>query len=513
MRKYMLFCAILVLSLILIGCGNAHECSQPCGDCGLCLNESCTETPCTEKCPGHHVCTQPCEECGLCLNESCTEVPCAEKCPGHHVCMQPCEECGLCLNGSCTEAPCAEKCPGHITQPYPFYPAGYVTDQDVSLDMGRLVFDVGSNVWVPGHAQAAAAAMTDAMEAVSGLSFQGTGTYANNFPDGKIHASFNRDLLYVNESWYQGDPNSEIGGAYASAFSHASLSPGDLYITGSAALVHELGHVLAKRQTEWSPCQLLNEGFAEYTSYRTCVQLAQTHPELGFYIGDPQQNLLDMSITDHDQLYAQPVEYWFENTFEYSSNANYAIGFRFMAYLEDVYGSYSRWILKLEELYNFQTYCTDTDIPPVSYQIDAVKAAYGEDVLDQFYPWLRDHEKDFVSTLDDQPRDLQAVAAINLYPCFSAIGADAEIAFFTYQDLFINLEPARQYLSRYKGLDIFGLTLEVSAPTQMELYSEDGTCTVVLVQDSLPLEGIICIRLTGEGTLQYLKLSGFDSLS
>lgn len=507
-----ILCLLLVLSWILPGCSRSpeHSCGAVCDSCGLCLNPGCTESVCAGKCAGHHSCTEVCSQCGLCLNEACAETVCREKCQGHHTCLAACESCGLCLNGSCADPVCGEKCPGHSLPDSTFYPAGFVAGEPVSLDTGILVLDVEAGVWVPGHAQAVAQALADALEQVSGVAFAGTGTYANSFPDGKVHARFTRDLLYGGEDWYQGLATSEIGSAYASAWGHAELSPGDLFVTPHPGTAHELSHVLAYRQTEWSFCQLLCEGFAEYTAYLAQITLAETDPQLGYYAGDPRQSLWNMEIYDYPALYAQPVEYWFENTFSGSGNANYAIGFRFMAYLKDVYGSYSLWLTETETLYPFTANSNGTDVPEVSWQIDALKSAYGEDVLDNFYPWLKSHETEFAPPRQNMTRDLTALEALNLYPCFSAIASDTALTDFAYQDLYICLEPAKQYLGVYKGLDISALTLEASASTRMELYRSDGSFEEVQTRGPVSLEDISYIRLMGSGSLQYLKITGYD---
>ena len=99
---------------------NPHKCSSVCSDCGKCLNSSCTESVCSNKCEGHippHECGSICPDCGKCLNSSCTESVCSDKCEGHippHECGSICPECGLCLDLDCDEDSCLKKCEGHI---------------------------------------------------------------------------------------------------------------------------------------------------------------------------------------------------------------------------------------------------------------------------------------------------------------------------------------------------------------------------------------------------------------
>lgn len=512
MNRMFIFFLTTLLLVSLLGCSaqqEIHGCEKPCALCGLCMDGSCQEEACSEKCQGHHSCSQVCPDCGKCLNESCREGICAEKCPGHHVCNVLCPECGLCGNPGCAEKVCAEKCAGHKTAVGGFYTGDFITAEQCCIDTGTLVLDIDPGIWVPGHARDASMAVAEAIEAVSGLSFAGNG-YSRSFPDGKIHAGFSRDLLYTGQDWFQGRENSEVGGAYASSITHAMLSPGDLYLSGGAAMIHELSHILSYRQTEWTCCQLLTEGFAEYTNYLSCLYLQEHYPQLGFYLADPRQSMLDMYIYDYRQLYAYPVEYWFENTFEQSGNANYPIGFRFMAYLRDVYGDYSSWILKMEELHNFQNKPDLTDVPAVEWQIEALKAAYGDDVLENFYPWLKAHERDFSMPNMEEHRDLTGLEQLNLYPWFTAIFSDTKLQWFAYEDLYINLEPAKAYLSLYKNLDISGLTLSVSAPTRMVVYDAEGNGTEILLKESMSAEGISFIHLPGKGKLDFLKLTGYE---
>ena len=102
----------------------AHKCESICSECGKCLDKTCTEAVCADKCAGHtvtppaHKCESVCPECGKCLDKTCTEDACEEKCAGHvvvppHSCGSVCPECGKCTNAACDEDVCAEKCQGH----------------------------------------------------------------------------------------------------------------------------------------------------------------------------------------------------------------------------------------------------------------------------------------------------------------------------------------------------------------------------------------------------------------
>ena len=98
--KRILAVLALLLSLVMVlsSCGFLdsifgngpveHACETVCTTCGKCLDTSCTEGPCANKCQGHtpaaHVCDSKCNDCGKCTDEACNESTCATKCQGHN---------------------------------------------------------------------------------------------------------------------------------------------------------------------------------------------------------------------------------------------------------------------------------------------------------------------------------------------------------------------------------------------------------------------------------------------
>ena len=498
--------ASLLVIIILLGCtacGSVHTCENPCESCGLCLSEDCLNCP--EKCPGHHSCSSVCNTCGLCINTTCTEFLCLEKCPGHHECISPCGTCGLCTNADCTEADCSDKCLGHAEIPYEFPAGDYITTEAVSIDTGTFVYDIGENIYVRGDLQEITDVIVPLMEEVSGLDFDGTGYAQGMYSDGKIHINLTRDNLYAGQDWYHGRNDNELGSAYASSYYHVNLSPGDLYL-GNSALIHEAAHVLMFRQSEWSHCQMLNEGISTYTTYLVEKALAESDHFISLAVDNPQQSINDVNITYYKALYDQPLEFWFTNSFEYSMNANYAIGFRFMAYLQDTYGEYTSWITKFEELYSCKTHRNYTNESPVEKQIEVLKATYGNDVLDNFYPWLKEHQ-DLFEQDSNLFRDLSNAGGINLYPTFNAVSSYAMLKPFRYNDLYINIETVRTYVEDYKQQDASALTLILSSPATVNLYRNDGSYHTEH-GTKFSLDGISYIKLLGQGELNYLEVQG-----
>ena len=483
-------------------CQCKHTCVSICARCNRCLNASCKDVACMRKCPGHHDCANVCPQCQKCTNLDCSETVCRFKCQGHHECTDPCAQCGWCQNADCAESACAHKCQGHWEEPYIFPTGDYVTDTEVHIDTGTLVFDIGENVYVRGDLAELAEKMVASMEKVAGLDFDGAGYAKGAFADGKVHVQAGRNMVLVESAVY-----SEYGNAYAGVWDHAVISPGNLFNRGYV-IIHELGHVMMFRQSEWCHSQLLNEGFAEYTAYLALLDLAETDPAWFLYVNIPERFLNNMRIYDYDALYAQPLEYWFENIFESSDNANYSIGFRFMAYLQDVYGDYSKWITEFEKTYCFREIAPNSNVSAVEHQITALKATYGEDVLDNFYPWLQEHEDIFEGDYREAPLDLRGTESVNWYPVFNGVYSRAEMNNLQYKDLYVNLNSMRQYLTEYKGFDSSDLQLVTSEPIYVRLYQADGSYTTVYTDQPISLEGVAYIKLVGEGSLESIRLEG-----
>ena len=486
--KRTILCIVLALSLL------------ACTACNL--NSAPQET---------HSCTEICESCQKCLNAACKEEACAEKCEGHHACESVCVVCQKCFNIDCADEVCAEKCAGHSEEPVAFRDDDYITDSYISIDTGSAVLDIGPGIYVRGDIADKIETVLSTIEAVSDLDFDGMGYGKEIYQDGKIHVTAGRDNLYAGLDWYQGSAYSEVGSASASLAAHVFISPGDLLISPSYAVVHELSHVLMYRQAGWAHCQLLTEGFAEYTTYLTLKSFEENDPSVLVSLGIPTDCINNMTLIT-EGLYEHPIEYWFENTIDasYSLNSNYTIGFRFMSYLDEVYGDYTKWVLKFNEMYPYAGN-GEWNVSPVDQQFAVLKATYGDDVLDGFYPWLKNNEAKFKR--NNSPfMDIEGVDAINWYPTFDALTSSVRLLpRFAYKDLYINVETVRKYLSEYKNCDISDLQLKIGERTAIvNLYRADGSYTTVRGGRDVSLEEISYIKLVGEGYLSQLEIVGFE---
>lgn len=525
-----LLCLVLASMILFVSCGKApiqtpdelpdvtsHDITEEV------LTEEVTTVTATEAVTTTteepHECENKCDECELCLNGACEEDACKNKCQGHHKCLNVCDVCKLCMDAKCDEDVCNDKCSGHKEDPYEFADNDVITSKDTTITVGEITYNIDKNVYVPEHIYRVTEVFTELMESVTGHKFDGNGYACDFYPDGKSHVTVTRDNLYIDYDWYAGLKTSEFGAAYASASDHACVSPGD--IVSGYTVIHELGHVLMFRQAGWSYSTLLNEGYTEYTSHLVLKEIEESYPELILYIDEPEYLHFNLSIYDFSKLYEQPIEYWFDNTFEYASNGSYAIGFAFMKYLDDVYGSYTKWVNKYEETYPFSKADTNSDPAETDKQIEVLKKAYGDDVMDNFYPWLKQHEEDFMPECE-KAVDLTSVDAINLYPIFNAAEQTAYIEFTTarpieYEDLYINLGTLRSYLEEYKSTDASKLVLKISnrhnpADTYtVNLYKQDGSFVTVSVTDSIALDkDISYIKLVGSGTFSRLEVTHLE---
>ncbi len=392
------------------------------------------------------------------------------------------------------------------------YPAeDYITTEDIVLDLEKAVYHIGKNVYVPGNVADITNATMNVIEQIAGLSFEENPEFIeffSDFTDGKTHIFINRELFYSGQEWYTGLDSSEFGEAYAVG-GMVWAAPGNLLLGNNGTIIHELCHALMCRQSPWYHGVTLNEGFAEYTTYLVLLEMEEKYPELVIYFNESTSNINNMYM-EYEELYKQPMEYWLDNSYEYAGNGSYAVGFRFMAYLNAVYGDYNSWILKYEEEYPFMDKDQIDDKSPVEQRIAILKQTYGEDVLDNFYPWLMAHESDFAEQ-EGKFIDISNLHELNVYPEYNAIYSKLILDSIKYKDLYINLEYARKYIEEYKGGDASKLVLLTSDVMEVALYHADGSYTQVTTgREPISLEGIIGIKLVGEGTVNRLEISGFQ---
>lgn len=381
------------------------------------------------------------------------------------------------------------------------FAGGTVTKEPTTIKTKHLELRIDANVYVPDNLVETLDILTDVMEKVSGMKFEGNPHYA----DGLLLVEVQKD----------NSTEREYGAAYASA-DGAVISSGDLL--DLSTLVHECTHTLQFRQSAWYYCQWAMEGITEYTVYKTKAYMQKHYPNRIDTISTTTQSILNMTITDYDELYSHSMEYWIDNILEGSANANYTIGFRLMWYLDQTYGNYTDWIYKLEEAYPKHVNAPYSDQLPNEKILEAFYITYGESVFDDFYAWLKQNEDLFKEpSLSDSRPDMRTVSQFNLIPSFYYQGPKYSPHIFDfngahYRDLYIGLDAGIKYLTEYKNKTIDKLVLEVSPGVTVRLYNANGE--VIRTEKGafgkyMDLTGASIIHLVGEGLVTKFNITGY----
>ena len=378
------------------------------------------------------------------------------------------------------------------------FPSGYITTETTVLETDCLRIEIPANVYIPDDLIENLNLITSVMEDVSGMTFEGRAPYATEL----------LKVLVIKML----DTESEFGPAFAS-IDFVEISSGDL--VELFALIHECSHALQYRQSGWFYNTWAMESISTYTTYKTQKYIEENYPELVPWTDTVNSSYGNYGIFNFDKLYEYPIEYWMENLFEYGTNNNYSIGFAFAWYLDEVYGDYSKWITVYEEYNPYYLSTLNTNMLPLEEQIKAFELAYGEDVFDGFYPWLKENEDLF----EHRNIDLTGADQIRLYPSFYYGWVDYSFkginynAGVLYKDLYIDLSAGMHYMVAYKGKDISsGLELYLSAGNIVELYDAQGKLlrTETSQGNAISLENVSFIKLVGEGLFYKLSITGFD---
>ena len=174
-----------------------------------------------------------------------------------------------------------------------------------------------------------------------------------------------------------------------------------------------------------------------------------------------------------------------------------------MAYLERVYGNDTAWMTALDQA---------TKGKRVEREVSALKASYGEDVLDGFYPWLKENSALFDYGDMDAPVDLRGVQQVTLYPTFNRLENVARLSgrSVRYSDLYVDLSQAMLYLRDYKGKDVSAAQLKVDCLTTVDVFDANGNLLTTIDKEGvIPMDGVAYVRLNGIGTLYGLDLIGW----
>ena len=399
------------------------------------------------------------------------------------------------VNNICTICNMKQPIPGEFVNPT----LGYITPEATELVTNHLIFKLPKNVYVMDDFVNIVNKVTAAMEQVSGMKFEANPKYC------KYNGTAER--VYINVRKTEG---TEVGAAYASAMQGSVVAPCDL--VDLFALIHETAHVLQYRQSTWAYCIWAMEGISTYTTYKTSCYIHENYPELTIIANTPDHSISNYSIDDYSKLYEHTMEYWMENTFEYSGNANYSIGLRLMWFLDEVYGDYTKWIYTYEEYRPYHSAGVNDNALAVDEQIKAFKMAYGENIFEEFYAWLKQNEEKFVA---QEITDLREAREINFYPKFMVREWYDLMERILYRDLCFDLSGGNYYLTDYQNKDISSLKMKVYAveSAELQLYAADGSyirTEHITRSQEIDISGVYYIIFAGEGQLHRFEITGFN---
>lgn len=382
---------------------------------------------------------------------------------------------------------------------------GTITQKSTILESEHFTFNIEENIYYPGYLLEYTEVIYDAIEKVSGLNF-----YNEHYNPSKIK-------IMVQKGGTEKSKESEVSnGAFTySTESTIYICSGDLLLGNTYAIVHELAHVLMYSQSFWSYSRVYVEGFAEYTSYKTVKYLESNNMNVAKAITFSESHINNVSITNQ-MIYDKNIQYWIENsskTYDFSLNGPYALGFRFMSYLDRVYGNYKDWLSYYEEIKQFYTTSHLNQTVNIDNQFKAMTETYGNDVFDGFYDWLKLNQKLFKEPRKDFVYDMSSMEYAYIYPFFYFSGNEtclSNAANFKYKDLYVGIEQAKYYLKEYKKKDISNLKLVLSTSALVELYDSNNNLIERSEKREFDLNNVCYIKLVGEKVLG--KVNGIYGL-
>ena len=464
---------------------------------------TCTETGLTE---GSH-----CSECNAVLVEQKEvgkiehSLECSFKIDGHVFACSNCEyELAEKHDIDALTNKC-NNCDYEIVTP-PQFKSGYITTEYTEIETEHFVCKLDAHTYVIGDLEYYLETLYDALQTASGLTY-------NTTKYGKITIEVR--TKEPNENGYVSETH--VAYAYSNT---VVISTGDLFVSGGYTIAHELSHVLQNHNSGWYFCKTLQEGFAEYNTYKTIKYLEENQPQIAYNLKASERTITNMYIsTDgYEHLYSQPLSYWYENGFpsKYASNVDYAVGFRLMRYLDEVYGEYSSWFTKYQEKNPYKQ--NTSNRLEISEVIKVLPNAYGEDVEKNFYSWLKENRSFFDISSSNTITDRTNLAYTNIYPSYWAWLDKSVFTGFKYKDIYLNIDELRNYITEYKGdeLQNFRFDCTTLEPVTIKFYDSNGN--LISIQSSTSksntysLDGVGFIRFVGDGTITQFNILGFANI-
>ena len=383
---------------------------------------------------------------------------------------------------------------------------GFITREYTTIETEHITFKIDENIYVRNDLALHADRIYEAIETVTGLSFNG---------------SVYSDRLVVNVS----RPNTQFEESEVShywAWYDIELSPGNLFINKNTALIGAMADAILNRNLEHDPGDTLEYGFSVCTTGLALKYLEENYPDTYALSYSYIENNYDVQIKS--DIYTQSLEYWMENDYTSGFNGLFSVGNMLLSYLYETQGNFTSWIAARDELGYFEPTHIENEDGTLTHidgftaemQVQLLESVYGEGILDGCYDWLRENESSFIFnySLSTLQRDFTGIQEYELYPEFNAVENTVELLSrnipVTYNNLEINISSMRFYLEKYKGYDTSDIYLNINEECQLEFYDEDGT----LIKECsggqrIPLDGVQMIKLVGEGVVTEFLITDF----
>lgn len=324
--------------------------------------------------------------------------------------------------------------------------------------------------------------LLQAMETATGLPFA----------DAKI-------MLFLEDAGNRHSDFDYVGGVDAPN-RMVQIGQGEGFMGNSWELIAYIAQVLQMDNAPQTFTEALTSGFAVYTAYDVLSWLEENNPDLYAAFSGKHQVYDNYYIHDPDTLYSASLEDWLESEYPYGqSNGSPALGFWLMKYLDEAYGDYTKWIT---------AYDASNGTLDLNGQLQLLKDAYGEAVLDGFYPWLQE-------TLGKVPvgeivSDYTQLREFICYPYLTEYDFPKELLRGECADLCISFAQYRYYLTQVKEFTIDTLTLIKYTDTEVALYDAEGKFLHATKGTQTP-EGAYLVCLDDAYYIRLLD-SGFQDL-
>ena len=285
------------------------------------------------------------------------------------------------------------------------------------------------------------------------------------------------------------------------------LTSSNLFLVSSSTFMHELAHALDHSQAigKSLPSSVLTEGFATYIEFLTAKKLYEEYPEIYVY-SNTYRNVAEDCYQLKEAMYFYDLEtklLKLERD-ELVANSQYEIGARFFSYLNYRYGDFCGWMkgtaYRVSSIEAWapliKNYYNNSNVLSEMYE-------YYQSQGDKFYIYFEMNQINKINS--HAAADVSSIHMLNYYFDFSIREEYQGYKSITYRDLYLNIDSARDQLTRC-GKEFTELQLKSLSAVTVELYNSDGQLiTTKQTTSQFSLAGVSFIKLVGvNSTSLYL---------